>query len=166
MKIKFLLIALLFAGRVVAADQTAYYNARVDTFRKDKNVYDVVMVGDSLTERGNWSTFFPRIKVANRGVSGDSIQGVLGRIETIRGTGAKRAFVMIGVNDLLSGGMTAAEIIPLYESLVDRLHGLGMQLFVESTLYTDFPGRDKTNEEIKEVNRAIADFCNPRSTSV
>jgi lysophospholipase L1-like esterase len=163
MRIKYLLIALLFAGRTVMAGQTAYYDARVDTFRKDKNVYDVVMVGDSLTERGNWSTFFPAIKIANRGISGDSIQGVLARLDTIHETGAKLVFVMIGVNDLLSGGMTAAQVIPRYKLLLDRMHVPGIKLFVESTLYTDFPGRGQTNEEIEAVNRAIADFCHIRN---
>lgn len=40
----------------------------------------VVMLGDSITARGEWSEFFNSSDIANRGVEGDNAQGMLGRV--------------------------------------------------------------------------------------
>ena len=62
--------------------------------------YDVVMFGDSLTERGHWSDMFPSVRIGNRGIGGDDTQGMLERIQSIESTGAKTVFIMAGTNDL------------------------------------------------------------------
>ncbi|WP_167330911.1 GDSL-type esterase/lipase family protein [Paraburkholderia phenoliruptrix] len=146
-----------------AEAHTAHYLERVKSFEMDKGIYDVAMVGDSLTEGGKWALLFPRVTIANRGISGDTIDGVLHRTETIRSTGAKQIFLMIGVNDVLSGGLSAADIIPSYELMIDSLRATGAQVFVESTLYTDYAGRERVNAQIAVLNHVLADFCRARN---
>lgn len=68
---------------------------------------DVVLIGDSLTDRGEWDELLGRA-VANRGVAGDRVADVAARLDSALG-GAPRVVVLeIGVNDLLAGRDPAA----------------------------------------------------------
>nr|CAC9119752.1 GDSL-like Lipase/Acylhydrolase [Citrobacter werkmanii] len=62
--------------------------------------YDIVMLGDSITERGHWQDMFPDVRIGNRGIGGDDTNGILERIATIKATGAKQVFLMVGTNDI------------------------------------------------------------------
>src|SRR4051812_7322100 len=64
--------------------------------------HDVVFLGDSLTERGEWWELLDR-PVANRGISGDTVAGVRARLDDIVALSPRVLFVLIRVNDLLSG---------------------------------------------------------------
>jgi lysophospholipase L1-like esterase len=63
---------------------------------------DIVFLGDSITEYGLWSQWFPRHRVVNLGISGDTSSGVLRRIGA---TMRKQQVVslLIGTNDLTYG---------------------------------------------------------------
>jgi len=63
---------------------------------------DVVVLGDSLTDRGEWWELLER-PVANRGIAGDTIEGVRARLDDIVALEPRVVFVLIGVNDLLAG---------------------------------------------------------------
>ena len=41
----------------------------------------VVFVGDSITDFCNLDTYYPGLEAVNRGISGDTIEGILGRME-------------------------------------------------------------------------------------
>jgi len=58
--------------------------------------YDVVFIGDSITDGAEWEDLFPSLKIANRGIGGDRTDGVLKRLDSIYSTSASRAFIMIG----------------------------------------------------------------------
>ena len=66
----------------------------------------VVFVGDSLT--GNWKTLgkaFPDLKVANRGIGGDTSRGVLFRFkEDVLDLKPKAIVMLVGLNDLTAHG--------------------------------------------------------------
>lgn len=57
-------------------------------------------VGDSLTQRGLWSEFFPDLHVANRGIGTDTSEGILNRLDSVISSHPTVVFVMIGVNDI------------------------------------------------------------------
>lgn len=63
---------------------------------------DVVFVGDSLTERGEWWELLDR-PVANRGVAGDTVETVRARLDDVAALDPRVVFVLVGINDLLSG---------------------------------------------------------------
>ena len=68
---------------------------------QDRNA--VVMLGDSITEgwRDDFSAWFPGVKVANRGISGDTSRGVLIRLqEDVLALHPQAVVVLIGTNDL------------------------------------------------------------------
>lgn len=63
---------------------------------------DVVVVGDSLTERGEWWELLER-PVANRGVAGDTVAAVRARLDDVAALDPRVVFVLVGINDLLAG---------------------------------------------------------------
>jgi hypothetical protein len=78
----------------------------------------IAMVGDSLTEFAPWSGMFPDADIANYGISGDTVDGVVARVPTILASHAKKVFVMIGINNLRKG-QSVSSIIPTYRKLVE-----------------------------------------------
>ena len=68
---------------------------------------DVVVLGDSLTERGEWWELLDR-PVANRGVANDTVADVRARIGDVVALEPRVVFVLIGVNDLLAGAAPEA----------------------------------------------------------
>ena len=50
---------------------------RISLFEEFNPKPDIVFLGDSLTELGLWNEFFPTVKLANRGVGGDTTKDVL-----------------------------------------------------------------------------------------
>jgi lysophospholipase L1-like esterase len=63
----------------------------------------IAFVGDSITAAGPWQAAFPRHRVFNHGVPGDTSADVLARVPAIRSSGARTYVVMVGINDILTG---------------------------------------------------------------
>jgi hypothetical protein len=68
---------------------------------------EVVMLGDSLTELGEWQEMFPEVKIANRGISSDMTSGILERLDEVMEARPRKVFLMAGINDLFWGGVVA-----------------------------------------------------------
>ena len=60
---------------------------------------DLLFLGDSITEFGLWNEWFPDRAVVNRGIAGDTSQGVLDRLDHSLGH-QRLLFLLIGTNDL------------------------------------------------------------------
>ena len=81
---------------------------------------DIVFLGDSITEGGPWEELFPDLPVRNRGVGGDTSEGVLKRLEQVTRAQPDKVFLMIGTNDLFRGDSEdeiVAHIIEILEHL-------------------------------------------------
>lgn len=63
-----------------SAKRSFTYKMRLSMFEEMCRHRSVVMLGDSITARGEWSEFFNSSDIANRGVEGDNAQGMLGRV--------------------------------------------------------------------------------------
>lgn len=94
----------------------------------------VVMLGDSITDMGEWSELLPGIDVVNRGLPGDGVDGMLARVQTVTKVHPDRVLVMAGINDL-SRSRTPAEILVDYKQLVLALQAAGAKVTIQSTLY-------------------------------
>ena len=62
----------------------------------------LVFIGDSLTRWGDWWHRFPGYQVANLGISGETVEGLLARRELIRMQidNPNFIFLMTGINNL------------------------------------------------------------------
>ena len=64
--------------------------------------YSIVMLGDSLTQRGPWNEIASVGNVANRGLEGATVDQITDLIVPTIPRSAKRIYVMAGVNDLFA----------------------------------------------------------------
>jgi lysophospholipase L1-like esterase len=116
----------------------------------------IAMVGDSLIEIAEWSGIFPDVDIANYGISGDTVEGVLARVPSILQGNSDKVFVMIGINDLLRGH-SVSSIIPAYKNLVQALGRGGAHVFVQSTLCMSDDAY--VNSRVLELNAELRTFC-------
>lgn len=78
-------------------------NERFETFAKDKEAEQgaIAFLGNSITKRWNIQKSFPDLKIANRGISGDTTRGMLCRLQdTVMNLHPKAIVFMGGINDL------------------------------------------------------------------
>lgn len=160
-------LAASFPCRVAFAQaQPPTYQEMVAYFNRIEIHADTVMVGDSIT--GGWHEQLPTAKSVNRAIAGDTTSGVLARLDGIYKVHAKRAFVMIGVNDF-SGGSAVDDVYARYVRIVDALEQHGMQVTIQSTLLCneDIPrmsggGCRAINAKIRDLNARLRGLCAAR----
>lgn len=113
--------------------RTATTLAREEQFSNYIRAVDLVFLGDSLTANGNWDDMFPSLKVANRGISGDTSAGLLKRIDAIIASEPTRAYIMIGTNDLMRGE-DLVSIMDNYDHIVRSLTAANTEVIIQSTI--------------------------------
>ena len=99
-----LLFAAAFATSVAAQPDTLTVNKTY--YPQKRNVEElvpvtprnIVMLGNSLTERGHWSEYFQKERVPNRGSGGDCTSGMTPRIDPTIGGEPPPGFFMRAPN--------------------------------------------------------------------
>ncbi|MFC1589024.1 GDSL-type esterase/lipase family protein [Pseudomonadota bacterium] len=136
------------------SEYSDYFHHKISFFEQHGNHdYDVVFIGDSITDSAEWEDLFPSRKIANRGIGGDRTDGVLKRLDSIYSTHARKAFIMIGINDLKSG-REIDEIVKNYEKIASNLTSHGMHTYIQSTLLTGYKGSN-LNKRINLLNNNL-----------
>ena len=64
------------------------------------NKGEIVFLGNSITENGDWNELFGNKKIVNRGIGGDVCFGLLNRLDEVLASKPKCVFLMIGINDI------------------------------------------------------------------
>ena len=100
-----LALALVFVATQSLSAQTTkygtYYYQRAHLFETlPTSPDDIIFLGNSITDGGEWGELFGNINVKNRGISGDICDGILDRLSTITNGHPAKVFLMIGVNDM------------------------------------------------------------------
>jgi len=139
-------------------DQFAPYRIRapkVEHFDHFKPEVDFVMIGDSLTEGALWSEIFPTQTIANRGVSGETTEQVLARMDTILVTRPHKAFIMLGSNDLARGA-TIEEVLKNYREIISALETQDVEIVIQSAVQRSRPiDGDQLSDQIVELNAML-----------
>jgi lysophospholipase L1-like esterase len=118
----------------------------------------ILFIGHSLVEFFDWQNRFPSHKVANLGVAGETVEGLLSRIGSITGkhTCADLIFIMSGLNDV---AMEDFDFIGSYKEIIERLTSTypDAKIFVHSLLPTnvDFIA----DRSIWEVNNSLKELA-------
>jgi lysophospholipase L1-like esterase len=117
---------------------------------------DVVFLGDSITEAGAWEELFPDIRVRNRGIGGDTTDGVLRRLDQVTEGAPVKLFLMIGTNDLFRGD-SEAEIVSHIEEILERVkdESSDTEVYVQSVL----PREAEYRERVEELNARLAEIA-------
>ncbi|MEA3210723.1 MAG: hypothetical protein QOE70_3780 [Chthoniobacter sp.] len=101
------------------------WKGRREQWSKDveKDEGAVVFFGDSITQ--GWQSLekdFPNVKVANRGISGDTTRGLRGRLaEDVLAVHPKAVALLIGTNDLDQGAEPEV-VVENLRAVIDELH--------------------------------------------
>jgi hexosaminidase len=141
---------------------STYYHQRVIHFKSLPNTKDdIIFVGNSITDGGEWSELFNDLKLKNRGISGDVTAGVLSRIEEVAQRKPSKVFLLIGTNDL-ARGVSPDSVVKNSLLIASYLKQQtpSTQLFVQSILpvtgvYGKFGGHTSKGTQIQEVNRKL-----------
>lgn len=116
-----------------------HYTKRLADFKKQPIVKGkVIMLGNSITEGGNWKKLLKDSTVINRGISGDVTFGVINRLDEIVKRQPSKVFLLIGINDL-SRKTPDEVILENLFSIVSKIRSgsPSTEVFVQSILPTN-----------------------------
>lgn len=141
--------------------------AWTNSLRQMNTKADIVFFGDSLTYYGDFASVFPDKVVCNLGLRGDTIQGMIDRVEQVRILEPRQVFLMAGINDVATCSVDCFG--KQYKKLVQKLKEQlpNVSIIIQSML----PVNDKefsigcSNEHIVKCNELIlkiASRCDTR----
>ena len=131
-----MLLLASMAGNAQERKYSTFYYQRATLFEElPVTSKDIIFLGNSITNGGEWSELLNNKHVKNRGISGDICMGVYDRLDAILKGKPAKIFLLIGINDVSRG--TSADTI------VNRI---GM---ITQKIKQDSP---KTIRELKAMN--------------
>jgi lysophospholipase L1-like esterase len=168
-----LVFLLLFAGKGLTAQKqvdtgyrSTYYEQKVTLFRllpDTKN--EIIFLGNSITDIGEWAEIWQSKHVKNRGISGDNTFGVLARLDEVLSSKPAKVFIMIGINDIAKETPDSA-IVSNYNKIISRIKNESpkTKIFVQSILptnnnFTEFKKHQNKTEHVVAVNYALKQLC-------
>lgn len=120
-----------------------------------------VLLGDSLTDFGDWDSLLPGMNVINRGIAGDKIEGMIIRLDEIAAHNPSKIFLLAGTNNLVKHSTACANsILPLYRTLISDIRKKmpKAKLYVQSVLPQNpisIDWNDHFNADVEEINRSL-----------
>ncbi len=145
---------------------SSYYLQKVTQFKlMPKKNGDIVFLGDSITDIGEWSELFGNKNIKNRGISTDNTFGVLARLDEVINSKPVKIFLMIGINDLAKKTPDAI-ILKNIQQIADQIkkYSPNTKLIIQSLLptnntFTEFVGYQNKDEHIIWLNNQLKLFC-------
>jgi len=132
---------------------TPYWRDRQTHFADLHGTARNVMLGDSLTDGGEWNELFPDHQVANRGINGDTTYGLRRRLSAVVALRPAKVFILVGHNDFQLNRQHD-DIWRDYVQVLDTLKSAGITPVIQSTLLTapKEPAEDAINQHIQWLN--------------
>lgn len=160
-----LVLAATLPSAVSASPRSEYWEQKVTLF----NIIpvepgDIVFLGNSITDGGEFSELFDDITIKNRGISSDVISGVIERLYQVVDHSPSKIFLLIGINDV-SHNLSVDRLAEEYGKLVREIREKApdTRLYIQSVMpinndfgrYRNLKGKESTvvrfNERIKEI---------------
>ncbi len=131
----------------------------------------IVFLGNSLTGGCEWNELFHRTDIINRGISGDTADGIYERLESIVSGKSSKLFLMVGINDI-SHNLPADTIAEKTCRIIDyiREHSTNTKIYLQSCLpinnsfgrYKAIFGKEK---EVPLLNDALMKVAKQRGVT-
>jgi len=142
-----------------SSENTPYYLQRETLFKSlPKSQEEIIFLGDSITDGCEWDELFHNSNIVNRGIGGDSTQGILNRLNEITSDQPSKVFIMIGINDLHLLNKKSNDIIENYKTILETIKNdspntkihIQSVLPINSTLI-----KDANNQDIIQLNTSL-----------
>lgn len=136
-------------------DSPYYWDKKTHFETLPKSESDIVFLGDSITDCCEWQELFRGVSIKNRGISGDTTNGILNRLDEVVQSNPKKIFIMIGINDI-NQGINVSDIFQNYWLILKTFKEETplTKVFVQSILPVNnqlFPNY-QTNHKIIQLN--------------
>jgi lysophospholipase L1-like esterase len=156
-----------FIKSIVTDYKENHYQQKVSMF--DEMPFrenSIVFLGDSIVEGANWDELFGKSNIINRGISGDTTEGVINRIEEIIRLQPSKLFIAVGTNDI-SLGVSTSQIIDNYREIIETLQQKYPQtkIFIHSLLPVSLSSKSiykHSNRGILELNLELIKLCSKK----
>lgn len=134
---------------------------------------NIVFFGDSITNGYKIEEFYPKNNVINSGISGDTTEDLLERMDDVYKYNPSKVFILIGINDL-NRGKSIDEILDNIQRIVNNIktNRKYTNIYIESVypinrnVFEDKDysfNNDISNDTIKELNDRLSNLCKENS---
>lgn len=149
--------------------RSEYWHQRVSLFEcLPVDNSNIVFLGNSITDGGEFAELFDNPKIINRGISGDVISGVRERVGQVLKGSPRKIFLLIGINDI-SHNKAVSELAREYEMLVKEIaeKSPSTRLYIQSVMpvnndfnrYKNLIGKEDTVRQLNlELERISAKY--------
>jgi len=143
-----------------------YYDQRKSLFEllpDTKN--EIIFLGNSITDGSEWSELIQNPKAKNRGISGDTSEGVLFRLYQVTGVQPAKVFLLIGINDLAKNISPDTVYVNICKIVsVIRTKSPKTEVFVQSILpvnntFKSFGSHTSRTPQVKDLNERLKNIC-------
>ena len=119
---------------------------------------NLLFLGDSLIEYFDWQERFPGHRVANLGIAGESVEGLLSRVMKVKDgfPEADMIFIMSGINNVAMGDI---EFFDFYKVILEQLTSFypKAKIYIHSLLPTSVAFI--ANDSIRLVNKFMQEIA-------
>lgn len=117
---------------------------------------NLALLGDSITEWGNWEGNLGEYHFLNYGVGGNKTSDILERLSEVENKKPTLVFLMAGINDIFAS-VDQTETLRNYETIVKRLEAVGVKVICVSVLPLSKQNSRylQTNESVQMLNKGI-----------
>ncbi|MCH5218959.1 MAG: sialate O-acetylesterase [Muribaculaceae bacterium] len=159
-------LSLCALGQAVTTPKyTEFYYQRESLFNVlPVDSTNIVMLGNSLTNGAEWHELFNNPKIINRGINGDTAQGIKDRLTPVTSGHPAKIFLLTGANDIshhLTADSIANAIVDLVETIQEQTPTT--KLYVQSILpINNSFGRYKNMIDKEQVVVDVNNLLQPR----
>ena len=163
MKKLIIILLLTFVNIGFAQTYSDHYYKRIAMFEKEADTKnEIIFLGNSITEGGDWKALFPNKNVINRGISGDVTDGILFRLDEVTASKPSKIFLLIGTNDMAHGKSidyvlehTEKIILQIKSQSKDTKIYLQSILPVNPNVGKKFSGHKNNHQKIMKANKRL-----------
>lgn len=163
-----LLITVFISSAVFAQSEKfgTYYNQRRTLFEKLPDTKkEIIFLGNSITDGGEWCELFNNKHVKNRGISGDVTEGVLFRLDEVTRSKPAQVFLLIGINDL-SRGISKETVVENICTIAENIRRDSpktkvyiQSIFPVNAAFGKFENHTNKGAEVIFVNSRLKSWC-------
>ncbi len=165
--ILFILLLLVSVGTYCQTSKFGtYYDQRkslFDLLPDTRN--EIIFLGNSITDGSEWCELLQNPKAKNRGISGDTSEGVLFRLYQVTRLQPAKVFLLIGINDL-SKNISPDTVYVNICKIVSRIKSQSpkTKVYVQSILpvnntFKTFSGHTSRTPQVKDLNERLRNIC-------